>query len=169
VISPFLPFRWSIGSLNPLLKLGGVLRKSPRFSNKSTSIRCTSATAEIDHYPSPLETPIKEIWIMPNWLCVSTPETFLSEAESLFGQRKFHSGLAYTDCCLHQSHYPPPPSTSQPFFPIYYCSKIDVQTITNAERISPDPALPSPVKNPLVDSSPQIPHYKSLKNSTYTT
>jgi hypothetical protein len=29
VISPFLPFRWSIGSLHPLVKLGGVFRKSP--------------------------------------------------------------------------------------------------------------------------------------------
>jgi hypothetical protein len=61
VISPFLPFCWSIGSLNPLVKLGGVFRKSSRFSNQSTSIRCTSATAEIEHFPSPLETPIKEI------------------------------------------------------------------------------------------------------------
>jgi hypothetical protein len=73
---------------------------------------------------------------MPNWLCVSPPETFLSEAESLFAQRKLHSGLAYSDCCLHQSHYPSPPPTSQPYFPNYYGSKIDVQTITNAERIN---------------------------------
>jgi hypothetical protein len=73
---------------------------------------------------------------MPNWLCVSTPETFLSEAESLFAQRKFQSGLAYTDRCLRQSHYSSLPSTSQTSFPIYFGSKIDFQTITNAEKIN---------------------------------
>lgn len=128
----------SLEALKPLVTLGKVFRKFPSFSNRSTSNQYTSASAKLNHYPSPLRysvTPIKKIWIMPNWLCVSTPEHFLSEAESLFVQRKYQSGLAYVDHCLQKSHHHSG-STSRPHPPIYDDSKIDIQTITEAERVN---------------------------------